>query len=324
MQHSIYMMAVRAHPRRKRDLSADVTTLGGEDDGVLEIFRSMLAHYKDDARADLLDVTRRRYAEVETIDCRGGWVQASIDVGDWGQAGKVRHVQTGAIEHLHDSNSAATSLVRVLLMAPPRARAAILIVEKVGIRSAGSTIQKALYKSLKGRFPSRVFEIESLVETDAWLEQARLEEMRATYYGWSADRADAGKVRPKGELIAVIKPEGPGWLDILGRLRHRDIKPGQLLGLSDTLGEPDETRIRAVVDGRTKTFTLGRDGTPRITQSISDSDSPPSDSTFRAEALKLGAEHSFRITGEEWKDEYKRGDWSTKRLNAKWGPDDVE
>lgn len=205
------------------------------------------------------------------------------------------------------------------MVAPPQARAGMLVFEKVGLRSVSKAVTDAFRKSLKNRFPDVVFEFDTVVETNAWLEAARLEEMRATYYGWSNDIADSGMVKPTGELTVVLKPEGGGWTHkgILGRLRSRQISPGQILGQS--LGEPDQTSVTLEANGRTKTFILGKDGTPRITQLISNGNPPPDEATFRTEALKLVKEHAFRVTGEEWKDAYRAGAWSADRLAVDGG-----
>lgn len=319
-QHSIFMVAVKAHPPRKGDQLLDVTRLGGPNDGVVEIFRALMDHLST-SYGRLHDADRQRFVSVEDVAAKGRWAFARLDVGDWGQAGRVRHVATGAVEHEHDHNSAATGSVRVLMMAPPRATAGLLIHEKVGVRSVARPVADSLRKSLKSRFPDLVFEFDTLIETNAWLEQARLEEMTVTYYDWSSDIAEANSKVP-GELKATFKPSGGGLKNILRRLRGQDLRPEQLLGEAFLLA-PDEAKVRVVgEDGRSKSFVLGKEGTPRITQHLSDGDPAPSDEEFRSAALRLGKEHAKRIFGEEWDNSYQSGAWTDARRQVSWGQDD--
>ncbi|MGD5618105.1 hypothetical protein QUT22_22560, partial [Xanthomonas citri pv. citri] len=93
---------------------------------------------------------------------------------------------------------------------------------------------------------------------------------------------------------------------VLKRVRSHEIEAGQLIGMDDT---PGEVRLEVSKDGRTKSFVLGKNGTPGIAEFLADAPPAPHDPVVRAAALELAVQHSDRICGASWTSSMAVGDW---------------
>ncbi|SDO18701.1 hypothetical protein SAMN04515671_0078 [Nakamurella panacisegetis] len=315
-RHSIFAVKLTAHAARTSKEILDVTNLDKAGHGVLEVFHRAMQRYKSMpvSESDLVDTKAQRFVTVEEVVPLGQWVQASIDSGHYGQPGRVRSAKTGEVEHIHDGESSATSIVRVLALAPPGATAVVLIFEKVGLKSVSGTVIKPLKAALKARFPALVFESETITETSAWLEDASVEKLTATYSEWVSDRAEAGEAPPiSGEYVVVLRPVN--GLSLWKRLRSKEITPGKLIGVP-MRDEPNEAEVQVTSLGKTKTFVIGNERTPGISELVSDGSKPLTDSDFRTACFSMAKEISLRVTGQKWEGTYEHGPWDDERL--KW------
>lgn len=298
--HSLFMVEVILRPKRVGD-RYDMDNLAGTGANILRVFKDMLDEHAPGTRTknftelSMSDETRRLYVDVTGVQSGQRWVQADLALGYYGTKGSVRNARTGTAEHDYEENSAPTTPMRVLLVCPPKATSAILIFEKVAVSSARKPIVKHFTAALKLVVGDAVAEFVTITETDAWLESAELEKLTAVYYGYSSDLADTGTPKVQGELTAVLVPtSAPG---VLKKLRTKEIAPGKLLGIK---GDPSQVKVQASHNGHTKTFVLGNDGTPSITEFLADAPPAPPDEVFRSRAFELARQHAEKICSATW------------------------
>ncbi len=305
------------HELRKPKSRKDVANFDGFGADLLVILRGFINGLDEGA---LIDAQRERYLSTINLHPDGRTLLVEMEVGYYGSRGRVKNVKTHVVEHEHDAGSAATTDVRFLAVAPPGSQAMLVFVESHGRSVAATHVLPLFHAAWRNKWEGDdlVLKIDTLVETDAWLQRAELEEVSGvvTGYDWGHDRADAGTPKTLGRLHTTLEPDGahqylPRF--IWTGLRDRNLDAARVLGLPDG-AEVEELKVKVAADGKTKTFALDRERQPALSYLLSQQ-GMPDDYAFKRFSFDL-AKDLLPAVGGEWKTAFESGAWSEEQLQV--------
>ncbi|GAA2839599.1 hypothetical protein GCM10010522_67630 [Kribbella solani] len=317
-KHSILVTKVSVHPRMKPDDLLDVSAFDKPDGDLLFAFYGFLNALDRDR---LVDRQREMYTALGDISPRGRTIVAEVEGGNFGTAGVTRDVDNHEIVHQRDPNMAATYHARLVVFVPRAAKHALILIERVGREVPGRRLLDLFMTAFKANYGSHMLKYESIVESDAWMQAAELDRVTGSVnqYNWSADIADASTPRGVGRLERTLRPDGPGKhlpKSLLDLLRAKRIDAGHLLGFPDN-AEPDELEVQVSAFGRSKTFVIDKEKSPRFAQVIAETGDPtPTAETVRKACVEI-APDLFRNVGVAWETRWEQGVWTPEQLKTR-------
>ncbi|MGW7682148.1 hypothetical protein ACWGID_15495 [Kribbella sp. NPDC054772] len=313
------MTKLSVHPRRKPDDLLDVSAFkpGDPQSDLLMLFFGMLAGAHPD---QLVDRTSEVYTAVSSVVPAGRTILVEVDGGNFGAEGLTWNVDDHKVEHKRNRNMAATSRARLVLLVPKGELHALMFIERIGRETPARKLPEVFVRSFRKKYPDHILESESVVESDAWLEGAKLNSITGIVkqYGWSSDIADVGVPKVVGRLEQRLRAEKGSQLPmaLFEGLRTKKIKPGSLLSFADGQ-EPDEVEVQVSAEGRTKTFVIDKEKTPRYALVIAEAeDVPPEAPDVLRECLQIAPE-LFKNVGATWQTQWDSGHWSADQLAAR-------
>lgn len=308
---------VYVHEPRKLDKRKDVRDFDGEGSDLLALLRGLIVGMPEDK---WVNRARERYLRTINLEPAGRSLLIEMEAGYYGTKGKVRNVSTHDLEHEHDENSATTRDVRIWATAPAGSPAMLVFVERIGSVAAGTDVLSLFHRAWMARWGEELkMKVETLVETQAWLDRAELEKVSGVVraYDFSSDIADSGKSKSVGKLHTTLEPEGIQEFlpkKIWRGLRDGTIAASTLLGLPDDV-DVDEVHVTVSADGKSKTFAIDKERQPAVSYVLSPTGAAVDDQQFKSFCKDL-ARDLYPKVGSEWKTEYGTGTWTSERLAA--------
>lgn len=316
-RRTVTVSHVFVHDMRKVNQRKDVASFDRKGADLLALLRAFIATLPAEA---LVDDEKERYLSTTNLDPKGRTLLVEMEMGWFGLDGKVRNSKSHELEHEHGAASATTTDVRFLATAPVGSPGMLVFVERVGRSAAGAHVLPLFHKAWRQRWSKDklVMKVETLVETEAWLKKAQLEEVSGTVtgYDWGHDVADNGKPKILGQLETTLVPAGkqeflPKF--IWEGLRDKNLEASTLLGFPDGL-LVDDVQVRVSADGKAKTFAIDREKQPAVSYVLSKVGAPD-DEAFRNFCFGLAADLYPKVGG-EWKSSDQGGNWTDEQLSA--------
>lgn len=289
------LTARKKHARGAPPLDLSLLPNGGD---FLELFDQALA---DMASARITDDAKKRYTEVESWERVGRTILMRVVVGNYGDHGSVRDLQTGSEAHAITPDQAHAVSLRCLLLVPPGGMTALLFVEHGQGKSAASAVLARFKQHWQVHQPDITLVVETITRGDVWVEAADLEAVTAVSYGHESDLADAGIPKTLGDLRLQIEP--PKGERVLSRalkaaLMDKNINRAQLLGFSDE--HLDEVRVTLGDGSQRRTFVLGKERAPSMQYILSEANEPTPDDDALRGRVSTEARDLFTAVGGSW------------------------
>lgn len=325
---AIIAYTVRVYERGRKSKTVNLSEVGSGKDSLLKLFYGFVEAMKEEPDR-FRDDLARRYTPITRVIPSSQIVLVEAEPGYYGLGGSTRDVFQHVERLAHAPGDSAGTPTRMLLTQAPDANVGLLFVERVGVMSAGSDMMDGFKKAFQKKYPDLMVAFEPIIEPDAWLASAALEEVIVVDKNFSTDIGggdDETETKVVGRVEHVLRPpRGTRYLPhrVLQGLMNGSIHPEQVVNL--TYEEPEDTDGVEVVDpveatkspgsdrtvkvrvrgedGRAaKTFVLGNPRTPTVAYDFGDDAEHPSDPTFRDACVKLIPD----LIGEEvdWKAEY--------------------
>lgn len=181
---------------------------------MLDAIRACLGGLDDDSLVDRQKSHYVRLIQHDEVAGHDRVLQATFDVGRFGEIGGNRRVDDHHPTHDYGPDEASVVALRVLFVVPKEARMALMFCERSYPYSAGTSLRRALidYWDEQGWGERLSLRMSSVVYPDAWLEAAQVEAFEATSHGHQSDieGISNGQGQPIGTLKLTVVPETQG------------------------------------------------------------------------------------------------------------------
>lgn len=269
------------HKSRQKDAERHVLTELPDGSNFLDLCNETLEEMRD--RGCDIDHGKRTFRHVTAVKRFSDGVLATVETGSMGDVPLVRDVQTGEASYkLTEYDSPAVTL-RCMIVIPEGTRSAIACIEHGNHRSADQDLLKEIHAKWMSSHSGLTLHIETVVQSQEWIDLAGLEAVTAVVYGHTADIADQGKPTKVGTMQYHLVPEkGERFLGmpLKRRLMKSDLPRSRVLGLAEDL-DIDEIVMTLSDDGQRKSVVLGRERTPTIRVVLSEpGEDPRPDESF--------------------------------------------
>lgn len=303
------------HTERKGSERRDVANFDGKGADLLVLLRAFIHGLDPNV---LVDNDHERYVSVTELEPSGRTLFVEVEAGWFGTTGKVKNVVTHDVKHVHSADEATTRTLRFLAVAPVGAKGMLVFVERVGGQSSAARILQLFHAALRAKFNGEKlsFKVDSMVESEAWLDGAELEQVSGvvTSYNYSSDKADAGGAKEIGQLRVELVPTGAKqYLPKLvwKGLKSGDLKAAEVFGLAQDL-DVDEVRVKVSNEGKAKSFAIDKEREPALSYLMLAKGTLETDD-FLAYCHDR-AEELLPSVGAEWKSGLTGGSWTSEQL----------
>ncbi|MBQ9917121.1 MAG: hypothetical protein IJO71_07975 [Microbacterium sp.] len=315
-KRTIGMETIRVRPGRNRKSKfGKLSEIDGHD--LLHIFHGWVASIPPD---DLVDHQRGRYTKITHVTPRGRSVLVEIEAGYFGTAGQTFDVATHAISHSRSAGESATIMTRLVFAVAPDADFGVFVSEREGMSGGGPDLVKRFRHDLISHYPTFAFDVDTVIESDAWSKGADLLAVTAVAYSVPVDLAHGVVAVPvlKGRLQQRLEPEkGQKALPagLLTALQDHKIKASDFMALPD--GQSiDDTFVTVSRDGREKTYAIDKQKVPSVRVLISNDGEPPlTNQTFLTECLNE-VRDLYQGMGFSWQESWRSGPWTKDQLQV--------
>ena len=186
-------------------------------------------------------------------------VLANLDIGRWGEDGKLLDTKNGSQVASIKANQATTASTRVALFVPPCGDVALFFSEGSDRGCGGQRLlpRFAAYWSLKSS--EITMRRERVIETEAFLEGARVTEIEVRSYAAPSDVADS--VNESFGYVshtAHTKKRGKGLpFELVRRFEDTPALAGRYVGIDETNVDGQEVRVTVKAGGKSKKIVIG-------------------------------------------------------------------
>ncbi|MGD8202445.1 hypothetical protein ACQE98_17525 [Ornithinimicrobium sp. W1679] len=248
---------------------------------LLDIIESAVIAVGDDA---LIDRAKRKYVRITDVSKAKGHPRVlivSIEVGNYGEHGRTRDVNTHQQTHEHGKEEAPVLDARVVFVVPEKATMALMYSERVHPFSATQAVLSLLHLHWSSQPWASDLALydEASVNVEAWLESAQVNKIEAVSYGHTSDYETLSKNgKPIGDLtMTLVPPRGGGGhlaKELWHLLRDHPAERAKILGLKEVDNDLDEVSVTVEgANGQRKTFVVDRQKAPSIRIPLSDIES---------------------------------------------------
>lgn len=292
------------------------------DGDLLHLFRSFAVNLPPDA---LHDKKNESHALVLDEQHQGRSLALTIEVGRYGEKGRVVDTTTMTEKLTFESTDAIQVITHGVLLLPAKAKSALLFVERANNQSGVLKLLEQFTKHFRLCYPDHILEADAVVESEAWLHHAQLLRVSAHRHYKQQDRfdnyEDAHNESIAGELAYTLVPKaGRKWLPrwIFDGLMGGTVKASQLLSFPEDT-EESETEVTLEGNGRKKTFIIGKERRPSVSWPLSDHNEEAW-SLDKIRSYVFGPDRAkdvFDRFGIDWTESNTLGAWTTEEMEAK-------
>lgn len=271
---SVVTWRVRKPFKRKDNPPLTLTSLPDNAGDFIDVVEAALRAVKED---DLVDAAKSRYVVIRDVERASGHPRVlitTVEVGRFGEPGRNRHVTTHDETYAHGKDEAPTVDVRVVFVVPEHGRMAVMFSERAHPSSVSTAIVMAVKNYWKDQPWSAEWSLksETLVQVEAWLEQASVRQVQAVKYGHQTDYSDLNPGTPIGDMTYTLVPSGGNRYlkrTVWDLLRTRGAERAKILGLE---GEDDLDEVMITVGNgeQVKTFAIDAQKTPSVRYVLGD------------------------------------------------------
>lgn len=308
------------HPKGDRKKRLNLSEL--PDGDLLHLFRSFAAEVTP---AQLKNQSNESYAEVVDLEPIGRSLTLAVEVGRYGEKGRVIDTATMTEKTKFGATDAIQVITHGVLTLPKGGRSALLFLERANNQCGVVRLLHLFAERFNLLYPDLRLEADAVVESEAWLNQAKLVRVSAYRRHKEHDKSDnhAGAQEPKyaGELTHTLVP-GPG-MEALARsifdgLRNGSIKVGELLSFDED-DEESQAEVTLEGNGKRKTFVIGRERRPSVAYALSGHNEEAwSSAKIRNFVFQQEyAQDLYDRLGIDWTNANTVGTWTNEQLGAK-------
>lgn len=236
-------------------------------------------------------------------------VLAELAVGKWGEEGKLLESQTGKTVMAIGENQAATGSTRVALFVPPIGDVALFFSESSNRGCGGSKLLPKFASYWSKRSDEITMVRDRLVESEQFLDDARVKEIEIRYYTAPSDVADSF-AESFGYISHTIhsKRRSKGFPPaLLTSIKEKQLRASRYVGIPEDESIEQDVYITLQVDGKTKKIALGdpEDGF-FYREVLNDWGEQPLDHEAFINYCSDKAADCLSRMGAEWKEEWSR------------------
>ncbi|GAA3962764.1 hypothetical protein GCM10022231_23740 [Gordonia caeni] len=299
-----------AHPVGDRKTRIDLTDL---PDG-LDLLHAFYGFAADVTADQLLRDETESYANVDGLETHGRSATVAVDVGQYGENGKITDVETMAEKDTYDSGDAISVVTHGLFTLPRGSTSALVFVERSSNRSGVLRLLDLFRHKFRLAYPDHILEATSVVESEAWLKYADLTRVSAFRRKPRSDRADQGDVKAAwGELAHTLVPaSGNRTLPraIYDQLTAGEISASEVLGFTE-FEDTTDVEVTLERNGRKKTFVIGLEKRPTLSYVLSNhGEEQWSTDRIRQYVFGTHIEELYRRCGFTWGATDSVGTWT--------------
>ncbi len=304
--HSVTVQMIEVYQARKpRETHSALDKLPGGGD-----FIDMVETVAEACRVDqhlLKRDEQQQYAYVAEHKRFGRSLFLAFEVGYYGEPGSVVDSTSGKRVYRRRAVDANLTRTRSLILVPPAGKVALMFNEMVQMVSGGSRFLAHFHSRWSKERPEHTLQTASVVEGEAWLNDANVTEVEALVYNWSPDSSDQD-LPVKAQLRqSLTPPRGVPYLNpaLWARLRRDADVRREIFGFRDGI-EIDQVRVEVEHEGRRKTFEIDDAKTPAIRHLLSGPGEPAkSDEEFRRVCYELAMLDIYPRVGGEWQTDWE-------------------
>lgn len=260
-----------------------------------------------------------RYTSLTELVPHGRTVTVAAEVGRYGENGSVRDVVTHRKVADYGKGQAPVVVTHGVLLVPSTGTSALLYIERSSGQSGVTALLETFIRAFNLRYRDHRLRTESLVESEAWLAKANLTRVSARLTDYSTDVAEDAGGRIVGDLAHTLVPARGARLlprPLWEALRDKRIKRSKLLGFRDDQ-EVDYVDVTLEHGGQTKTFELGKEKRPPISEVVSTAGQDQKTlSWLRNHVLSQATDH-FERYDVQWSETDQLGVWSEEQLSER-------
>lgn len=307
-----------AHPKGKPKNRLNLSEL--PDGDLLHLFRSHALEVTPD---QLRKEETESHATVVGEEPIGRSLTLAVEIGRYGEKGRVVNTDTMTEKAKIDKRDAIQLVTHGVLILPKDATSALLFLERVNNQCGVVRLLDLFQARFTLLYPDLRLKTEAIVESEAWLEHAKLVKVSAFRRQKEQDRSDnyenARNPVYAGELTHALIP-GPGAQalarSIFDNLRNGTLGVGEVLGFAED-DEESEAEVTLEGNGRRKTFIIGRERRPSVSYPLS---------SYNEDAWTAQRIRNFVFQGERAPDLFDRLsiEWTQANTVGQWTQDELE
>ncbi|WP_032369210.1 hypothetical protein [Rhodococcoides fascians] len=304
-------------PRKKKDLRNVAALPDGAD--LLHLFHGFV---KGAVADDLVRTDIEKYSSVEKLEPFGRTLTLTLEVGRFGEDGRVKNRHTHAVEHTYDKDRVNAVKTHGVVLVPKEGTHALFFVERAAGIGGMTRLMEQFELAFRKRYGSDKWipKFETLIEPEQWLDHVDLTSVTAVRYDYEADFTRKGIPKVMGTLETTLNPsKGQDSLPdkLWANLRNSSVKDAALLAFEGIAEQPDELRLK-VNDrtNKTKTFILGAEKQPPVQYLLTDAGQAQKNSSGVLQFCLDEADDIFPSLGVDWETTDQVGTWTSAQLNV--------
>lgn len=325
MRTSASLNTIRVSPIKKD------TEISLDDIDGFSLLEHFYAYAKELERGTgIRDEVKGRYLRITSVEARGHCVLIETESGSFGESANTYDTLNGEIVRKNKSHEAFARTTRSALYMVPKSPFAVYVKEHKFGAQTGWMVMEQFRHALIAEIPGFYLPVETVQEDVSWKESADLEEVRVVMHHTPLDLSTGIDGGRKSETVAgrlaysALPPRGVRYFSkkVLRGIFSGTLDPVSFVGLRPTYlggpdggGDPDKSvLVKLSRDGQTKTFELGKEGTPMVREMLSDHGEPA-----------LTSEEFFKKSMDMTADLYDRENYNLhrKQYTKSWAKDRV-
>lgn len=309
------------HPRMKPSNKIPLDSIPGKDGETHDYLTLFHGFAQEVTHLHLHNSTREQWTTVTGIpEPKGRTLLIETETGKYGEQGTAVNIGTGVSDFKYSANHSIQVTTHGVLMIPQNSHYGILFQERSNGRCGVGRIHEVFADHFEKTFPNLLVKTTSVLESEAWLQAADLMEIQVEVTKPSSDEADfdiptlsdatfSYNIRPAGEKKSLPRR-------VYDQLMGKDIKPGQLVGLTKG-AEAGKVFVTLAKDGRRKSFELHKENQPVASILLTNhGEEALTQTQIRSRCLKEAAEY-FPMMGIEWKESMAHGQWNQDQFEVR-------
>ena len=232
---------------------------------------------------------------------------ANLDIGKWGEDGKLLDTESGSQVTRIRASQATTAATRVALFVPPCGEVAFFFSESSDRGCGGQKLLPRFTSFWSMKSDEITMKRERMIETEAFLEGARVTEIEVRSYAAPSDIADSTN-ESLGYIshTAHTRKRSKGLpFELVRRFEDTPALAGRYVGIDETNAEGQEIYVTVKAGGKTKKILIGDPNSGFFYREVlNEADEPVlSDADFIERCTDKARDCLDRI-GLEWQNEW--------------------
>lgn len=302
---SVVVLEAKVHEFGKPNNLINLSKIGPKNQSLLLLFNGFMMALEDN-RDRLRNDLRQHYIRITKVDPSSQRVMVLGEPGHFGGGGSTWNVHTHQETRKHKIDDAPGMPVRTMLVVAPDAYVGHVFVERCAGKEIASELLDQFRVAFRRTFPDLNVKFEQVLEPDAWIATAQVEQVQVVdrrYTTDIGDPSDQKKTKVIGRVShTLLPPKGAKYLPraVFDLLRSGKVPVDQLVNLQfgdgdgdvaladgtaqadgASIEERDVSVTMSQAGGGKKTFNIDNPRRPRVSYPLEDDSATGSDVEFR-------------------------------------------